>query len=37
MEDHGSVFVAFAPCPDFRDVIVILEAEDKVMLVTRRR
>jgi len=35
VEDHGSVFVAFAPCPSFRDVIVILEAEDKVMLVPR--
>ena len=35
VEDHGSVFVAFAPRPGFRDVIVILEAEDKVMLVPR--
>jgi hypothetical protein len=35
VEDHGSVFVAFAPCPSFRDVIVILKAKDEVMLVPR--
>ena len=33
VEDHGSVFAAFAPRPGFRDVIVILEAARTPQLV----
>src|SRR5260370_29629217 len=37
VEDHGSIFVARAPGPGFGDVIVVLEAEDEMMLVARGR
>ncbi len=35
VEDHGSVFVAFAPGPGFRDVIGVFQLKDKMMLVAR--
>ena len=37
VEDHGSVFVVFAPGPGFRDVIGVVEMKDEMMLVARGR
>jgi hypothetical protein len=34
MENHGSVFAFLAPDPSFRDVIVVLEPDSQLMLMT---